>query len=122
MGKSREQVLTEAMGGCWHETAETQPYHDGGTTYICKCGARDTMYEASFSSTTRTPWSRFHGSPDFSSWAGFGQLWEWAKQQDWWADFMSADVDAVDFFEELINPGRFADAVVNELDRLALKH
>jgi len=117
MSKSRAQILTEAMGGCWHDTAETKPYHDGGTIHICKCGARDTMFEASFSSATRSPWDRLRNQNDFSTWVGFGKLWEWAKEQEWWADFMSADVDAVDFFEDLINPNRFADAVMNELER-----
>lgn len=115
--QSRDKLLTEAMGGCWHATARTLPYHDGGTIHICECGARDTMFEKSFSSATRSPWDRLRVGADFSTWDGFGKLWEWAKQQDWWADFMSADVDAVDFFEDLIHPDRFADAVHNELTR-----
>ena len=25
--------------------------------------------------------------PDFSTWEGFGKLWEWAIEQEWWYEF-----------------------------------
>ena len=56
---------------------------------------------------------------DFSTWQGFGKLWEWAIKQEWWQSFGDTVVyaDHVDFdvticnLEHFIHPDRFADAV-----------
>lgn len=61
---------------------------------------------------------------NFSTWEGFGQLWEWSKQQSWFEDFLNiCDVGeyistkemdggfTVDIQMEFINPDVFADAV-----------
>lgn len=104
----RDKFLAEAMGECWHNTVSTQPYHDNQTTHICGCGARDTVGETTFH---KQPWERYRIKITFSTWDGFGKLWNWSKTQEWWADFMSRDVDTVDFYELLIDPDHYADAI-----------
>jgi hypothetical protein len=55
--------------------------------------------------------------PFFSTWEGFGDLFTWAKEQEWWKHF--ADVtwksnDGMiigDLLYNLIDPDRFADTV-----------
>jgi hypothetical protein len=52
---------------------------------------------------------------DFTTWEGFGKLWNFAKEQEDWKAFM---IDVRDnhsagsflFFMQLIHPDRFADA------------
>lgn len=52
---------------------------------------------------------------DFSTWFGFGELWEWSKEQDWCKEFRqiylnkAASEGVIVAF--LINPDRFANAV-----------
>ena len=89
---SREEVnkyLTEAMGECFHvwdivEIPYTETLHD-----CRKCGV-DTYV-----------------SQDFSTWQGFGVLWEWAQEQEWWSEFLSLPFKLTDF----INPISFSEAV-----------
>lgn len=63
----RDKFLTEAMGECWHEWVNQRSHEAVACT---KC---DGLW-----GTDRTP--------DFSSWQGFGKLWEWAQGQEWWCD------------------------------------
>lgn len=89
----RDKFLTEAMGGCWHEFHE-----ETSKGCICRtCGLDLKCLNLQHA--------------NFSTWEGFGKLWEWSKTQEWWADFMSRDVDAVDFYESLIEPDHYADAI-----------
>lgn len=54
------KYLTERMGECWHEIFWG----------VCpKCG---------LCRSNRT----------FTTWADFGAVWEWAKEQDWWPLFI----------------------------------
>jgi hypothetical protein len=75
----------------------------------------------------------FDGSYDeapiivFSSWFGFGRLWEWSRKQKWWEDFFEktferdvgsslCDAGCKDsLLEDFINPDLFADAVYRYL-------
>lgn len=104
----RDKFLTEAMGECWHEFDVNSParhenwdgfaiQYSGHWNDCTKCG-EDHIEEVANNS-------------GFDTWAGFGKLWEWSKTQEWWADFMSRDVDAVDFYESLIEPDHYADAI-----------
>ena len=87
MNEERDRFLIDAMGWTY------EGHRDGAIRYRSKYGyAKENSYAV-------------------AGWGYFGMLWEWAQDQEWWADFMSRDVDAVDFFEELINPDRFADAI-----------
>ena len=90
----RETFLCEAMGICWHENFP-----------VCdKCGEEYDVVD-------------FHNSlPDFSTWEGFGKLFEWATQQDWFSVFLDNFffIDATNGLTALIHhihPDRFADAV-----------
>ncbi|HDZ62293.1 MAG TPA: hypothetical protein ENH40_04015, partial [Nitrospirae bacterium] len=60
----RDKFLTEAMELCWHDLAKVGKYQ-----MACfKCGKA----------------KQFALNPDFSTWQGFGQLWEWTIKQEWW--------------------------------------
>lgn len=109
----RDKFLTEAMGECWHE-----PYPETG--YTCKkCDESGYL-------------NRLHCEElrlDLSTWQGFGKLWEWAQQQEWWDKFLfeqesSYLSDSLGYpetyamrwmGENLVNPDRFADAVYEYL-------
>jgi len=62
-----------------------------------------------------------YGEFDFSTWEGFGKLWEWVIRQKFIQDF----IDYSEFndgklghkiwLQELINPDRFADTVAKYL-------
>ena len=98
MTTERDRFLTEAMGECWHEEDDAFP-----NRYVCIHCKRSWPF----------------GIPinNFPAWTGFGKLWEWAKEQDWWerftnynfVAFYSHDSRGIDL--QLIHPDRFADAV-----------
>lgn len=61
---------------------------------------------------------------DFSTWEDFGELWEWAQEQEWWADVVRWDfytdeegiTHGANFIQEgLIHPNHFADAIYEYL-------
>jgi len=64
---------------------------------------------------------------DFSTWEGFGKLWEWAQGQDGWIvefigkygyyDYVYAEEPQItlQLNTDIINPDRFADAVYEYL-------
>lgn len=58
-------------------------------------------------------------SYNFSTWEGFGKLWEWAQKQEWWSGFGyvygQAGVSGNILNEQWISPNRFADAVYKYL-------
>lgn len=58
-------------------------------------------------------------NPNFSTWEGFGKLWEWAKEQEWWEkEFVSPMKDlpeAYNIYTGLIQPDRFSDAIAKFL-------
>ena len=92
----RDKFLTEAMGECWHEwfiknnqlyranQIGINEYHGYG--YQCTCG---------FQRVNRVNW--FIGdvplfnyrciNNDFSTWEGFGKLWGWVQEQEWFWQF-----------------------------------
>lgn len=98
----RDKFLTEAMGLCWHETEKIM-VSDGDDEpsyfeYLCKhCHTCNPNMERI----------------NFASWSGFGLLWEWARKQEWFPQFIfsktHSDYDEIRI--EFINPSRFADAV-----------
>jgi hypothetical protein len=100
----RDKFLTEAMGGCWHDFREHDEYVPGMGTYLvdrctkCKLLLRDFQ------------------PINFSTWEGFGKLWEWAQKQDWWESFVDDDMYQRGHRNWLfpvawIHPDRFADAL-----------
>jgi hypothetical protein len=98
----RDKYLTEAMGECWHES-------DWGQT-ICKhCRRTNDPRYFDFDEQNKT----------FSSWSGFGKLWNWSQKQEWWMEFKNWYICRNKVtFEYLIHPDRFADAVYEFLKEM----
>lgn len=59
--KKLNKFLTEAMGECWHECQENP------NCFFCPECAEGVYL-----------------TPDFATWEGFGVLWSWVVDQDWW--------------------------------------
>ena len=99
MNTERDRFLTEVMGECWHEEDDAFP-----NRYVCIHCKRSWPF----------------GIPinNFSTWVGFGKLWERAQKQEWWAyDFWAyhllspSDGGPVADQEWFVHPDRFANAV-----------
>ena len=116
MNTQRDKFLTEqVLGGCWHETSKSNAPIEhvvfGSPTRCGKCGNRDL-------STIFNPWNKSLSTPE-----GFFKLWNAAKEKDWWEFFLAAekmdrnlDIPQIKdkrlyWFEDYINPDRFADAL-----------
>lgn len=94
----RDKFLTEAMGECWHERKDFS--EDGYGTYNCKhCNKRFGGHGG-----------QLEDRLDFSTWAGFGKLWEWSQKQEWWPDFKELNGYPNHIYEDFINPNNFANA------------
>ncbi len=94
------KVLTEAMGDCWHDW-------DGKASWslkdMCRCGAHPACHLQ---------------SPNFSTWEGFGKLWEWAIDQKWWPEFEAHQGLPKHWVpKKLIKPEFFAEAVADFLQK-----
>ena len=64
--------------------------------------------------------AKFGKSISFSTWQGFGELWEWAKRQEWWDYFADLGLARKGHRPYLIpigiiEPSRFADAIYEYL-------
>lgn len=106
MHTERDRFLTEALGLCWHEFPT--PINNFAP-----------------------PCSKCNGSPLklnilFSSWHGFGILWEWASKKEWWQKFgdfiyskyYNGDLDiTICMLEYFINPDKFADVIYEFLNK-----
>lgn len=110
MNTDRDKYLTEAMGECWHEDngMELAAY-----TSCLNCGVVLRVNDDGLLLEIKR-------NTDFSTWQGFGKLWEWAKSHGArWAmagelQCGRSSVNGGKFLslpEELINPDRFANAV-----------
>ena len=93
------KFLTEAMGECWH--AHTSVIEGTWGVKCDKCGIIVTPKL----------------NNDFLTWEGFGKLWQWGIDQEWWDTFMLNNGRCNDTFEMFINenliePEAFAKAVV----------
>lgn len=102
MNTEQDKFLAEAMGGWWHYSVYT------GRGNECSCGKW---------------WSECSKNhPDFSTWEGFGKLWEWSSKQEWWDEFKYSlgysPVENEGLGDSYIHPDRFADAVYNYLKSL----
>jgi len=62
---------------------------------------------------------RLVGPLNFSTWNGFGKLWNWAKSQDWWKNFQSDNIAHPGGYaginSDFINPDEFAKVVYEYL-------
>jgi hypothetical protein len=105
MNTERDKFLTEAMGECWHEWHyRVYGYYQA----ICrKCGRE---VKEAFDN-------------DFSTWTGFGKLWEWAQKQEWWRKFwyhtsmpmLDGSNIAIPRDQQIIHPDNFANALYSSL-------
>jgi len=105
MNMERDKFLAEAMGECWHES-------NWGQTNCKHCGRTNDPRYFDFNAQNSS----------FSTWEGFGKLWEWAQKQEWWTyiGFIGNYTEqntSVEFLHKdcIINPDRFADAVYDYL-------
>lgn len=94
------KFLAKQMGLCWHEWEFISSYAlcADESDYKCKiCGK--------FKSTDNRP--------DFTTWEGFGKVWEWARDKDWWIEFVyQAKGDSViDLLDNLIGPALIPELV-----------
>ena len=86
------KFLTESIGGC---NQDEGLYRDSG--YLCCRKCKELVRNCS-------------GGIDFSTWDGFGKLWDWVAQQDWWEDFKKGKDHAIFWSPEL-----FTEAVYDHL-------
>lgn len=103
--QERDKFLTEAMGLCWHDSV---------TNETCdNCGITADVNMPNYVPPFQGKWLRI----DFSTWAGFGALWEWAQKQEWWDEFMihSKFTYSYESAETLINPTVLSYAVYEYL-------
>lgn len=103
--KIRDKFLTEAMCGCWHERKDFSD--DGYGTYSCKhCNETKNFAYSNL-------------NPNFSTWEGFGKLFNFSKKQDWWKSFIKdlgawchiSSPTVLTISLNFIDPDNFADAI-----------
>lgn len=94
----RDKFFTEAMGGCWHEPERCYDFeYEWQDNWRCtKCGKGCDKNNLSF-----------------STWSGFGKLWEWAQAQEWFWDCVMYCHNELKYetIPAWIHPDRFANAV-----------
>ena len=76
MKTERDTFLTEAMGNCYHENVFGMHYTEYSGKYpdhVAKC--------------TKCGEFSKHNT-NFSTWQGFGILWEWVQEQSWREHFL----------------------------------
>lgn len=92
----RDKYLTEAMGKCWHDWEFEWIY----STRQSQCIQCDTI--------------EYENNNDFSTWDGFGKLYEWSVEQDWWYEFLFEWTDEImptTIPYKLVYPNPFANSV-----------
>ena len=95
------------MGECWHEYYPNKLLIE--PTKCLKCGA-----------STVNP--SLANKKYYDTWPGFGKLWVWAQEQEWWVDFeyeilydcCSSIDNKINWF---IHPERFACALYGFLKK-----
>ena len=115
----RDKFLTEAMGEklYWLPT-----YEDSSGDRMTILRSFDTYEAASaYSSKMKSGDAEQRRPHNFSTWQGFGKLWEWAQKQEWWSRFVEdttgiGDSSLIDV--DCIDPDRFADALYEFLNTL----
>jgi hypothetical protein len=110
----REKFLTGKIDGCDHEYIEYNDRRRGGGEKWLACR---------YCNITRIPMNY-----DFSTWKGFGVLWNWASKQEWFGEVALAlnhhEPDSEGIYHKdcmndinmfYINPDRFATAIYDYL-------
>ena len=94
---NRDRILTEKIvRACWHEwPGNPKSVSQIGRDPCKKCGSVGIVHYI-----------------DFSSWTGFGELWEQLKQRKYWEEFMKWLTQRYSWEEwESKNPSQRADVV-----------
>lgn len=92
MNTERDKFLTKVMGECWHKSELfIDDYHD------------QVDWRCAYCTITNL------NNNDFSTWAGFGKLLTWCKEQD--DEFLCKNEMCLAY----LTPDRFATAVYNYL-------
>jgi hypothetical protein len=102
-GDDMEEVnkyLTEAMGECWHEY---MPNYSGVKCMVINYTCKKCVLSHQYFPEEKTN--------DFSTWQGFGKLWEWAIEQKWWYEFLILKYNNKLELYELNNPETFAKVI-----------
>jgi hypothetical protein len=97
----RDKFLTEYLGECWHEIYRPL---DLSKPLCKKCGTQLYL--------------DLRDNNNFSTWEGFGKLWEWCQKQEWWIprDIWAGytaykDHGRYKIGDAFIHPDRFADVI-----------
>lgn len=94
MNKERDKFLTEATGEQFHDFVSVN-----GSSFL-RC-------------TTCSEWSYRVSNPKFSTWEGFGKLWEWSQEQEWIFQlylFLELNKDCA-AWTQYIDPDSFANVI-----------
>jgi len=98
MNEDRNKFLAQQMRSCYHNLKLVDKY----------------IYSDSFD-----PW--FPPELNFSTWSGFGVLWNWVIQQKWWPCFIILFDIKFDIMynsdSSIIQPDRFADSLYDYLTK-----
>ena len=128
----RDRFLTEALGGKYSFFCVVDGDCDKCDNCVMQSDNEYTIADCMYASGDKSPtdceyWKEYlvDGVSDFSTWPGFGKLWEWAQDQEWWQEFVEyMDINLTDFvigelevFPWIINPDRFANAVYEFLKK-----
>jgi hypothetical protein len=111
MNTDRDKFMTEAMGNDWHTVGYAE--RDIRRGVICNCGSNNCAGPSR--------------NISLSTWQGFGKLWEWAQEQEFFLEllvFICVDIEGkgmdIEFAKAFnldsvscgaVNPDRFANAV-----------
>ena len=119
MNIERDQFLTIQMGECWHERVCVE---SGPMFSIFRCANCNAKWGNSY--TKDNEYSELINN-DFSTWNGFGKLWNWCKEQKvinvWTGKKDFSMIEMImrngEFGHDLslINPDKFANAVYDFL-------
>ena len=109
MNLERDKFLTDQMGECYHSWKD---FGDWSECTICHC--KSQFFVRSLQENLY----------NFSTWEGFGKLWEWSRKQEWWLtftmrvnhDYLGHQVgEAIAW--DIVDPNNFAAEVADFLDK-----
>lgn len=115
--EDRDWFLTEAIGECTHNFVEVAHGYRT-TTYMCdKCHFEVVINDDTQLMITEM-WKYVN---NFSTWNGFGKLFEFSKKQIWWREFKEIIIENGMISEDIINPDKFANRIYEFLNTRSTK-
>lgn len=88
--EARDKFLTELIGECWHNVR-----YDPPNWWCDKC--KNNLLAGR--------------NNDFSTWEGFGKLFEWGQKQEWYEDLTYRRSGFIGLISAYITPDEFANMV-----------